>query len=40
MMALPTFACFDVMEDPEISQDFERPDAHLNDAFGGSGFIE
>ena len=33
MKALPTFACYDVMKNPEIENDFKRFDAHLNAHF-------
>ena len=33
MQALPTFACFDVMKNPEVEQDFERFKVHLNEHF-------
>ncbi len=33
MQALPTFACHDVMKNPEIENDFQRFDAHLNQHF-------
>lgn len=33
MEALPTFACFDVMKNPEIGADFQRLTAHLNENF-------
>lgn len=29
MEALPTFACYDVLKDPQIESDFERFDKHL-----------
>ncbi len=32
--ALPTFAAFDVMKNPEIAADFARFDAHLDTQFG------
>lgn len=31
MEALPTFACYDVMKNPEIEKDFTRFDAHLKE---------
>lgn len=33
MEALPTFACYDVMKNPQIEADFERFDAHLDAHF-------
>ena len=33
MQALPTFACYDVMKNPEIASDFERFEAHLKEHF-------
>ena len=33
MEALPTFAAFDVMKDPQVESDFDRFDAHLGEAF-------
>ncbi|MBO9447430.1 NAD(P)H-dependent oxidoreductase [Ruegeria sp. R14_0] len=33
MEALPTFACYDVMKNPEIEADFERLTAHLGENF-------
>jgi len=33
MEPLPTFACYDVMKNPEIEKDFERFEAHLNKVF-------
>lgn len=33
MEALPTFACFDVMKNPQIESDFERFAAHLETHF-------
>lgn len=33
MSALPTFASFDVMKNPQIEADFTRFDAHLKEAF-------
>ncbi len=30
MQPLETFACYDVMKNPEIENDFRRFDAHLN----------
>lgn len=33
MHALPTFAVYDVMKDPQIEQDFERFAAHLDEHF-------
>lgn len=33
MQALPTFACHDVMKNPEIENDFKRLDAHLDKHF-------
>lgn len=33
MQALPTFACYDVMKNPEIENDFNRFEAHLNTHF-------
>lgn len=33
MTALPTFACYDVLKNPEIESDFARFEAHLNQHF-------
>ena len=33
MEPLPTFACYDVMKNPSIAQDFERFEAHLDQLF-------
>ncbi|MFD2166145.1 NAD(P)H-dependent oxidoreductase [Thalassotalea euphylliae] len=33
MQALPTFACYDVMKNPDIENDFTRFEAHLNEHF-------
>lgn len=33
MEPLPTFACYDVMKNPEIEKDFERLTLHINDNF-------
>ena len=33
MIPLPTFACFDVMKNPNIDQDFSRLQKHLEDNF-------
>ena len=33
MEPLPTFACFDVMKNPDIENDFARFEAHLNQNF-------
>jgi len=33
MTALETFACHDVMKNPDIQGDFERFSAHLNKLF-------
>lgn len=33
MQKLPSFACFDVLKNPQIEQDFERWKQHLNDLF-------
>lgn len=33
MQPLPTFACYDVMKNPEIEQDFERFKVHLDQNF-------
>ncbi|EAT11153.1 NAD(P)H-dependent oxidoreductase [Bermanella marisrubri] len=33
MEPLPTFACYDVMKNPEIEKDFERLTSHINDIF-------
>ncbi|EEA91857.1 NAD(P)H-dependent oxidoreductase [Pseudovibrio sp. JE062] len=33
MTGLPTFACYDVLKNPEIEQDFERLSTHLNAVF-------
>ena len=30
MQALPTFACYDVMKNPEITEDFKRFQAHID----------
>ena len=35
MEPLPSFACFDVMKNPEIESDFARFDAHLSALFPG-----
>lgn len=34
MESLPTFACFDVMKNPQVENDMERYTVHLNDIFG------
>jgi modulator of drug activity B len=34
MKPLPTFACFDVMKNPNIENDFIRLEEHLNTIFG------
>ncbi len=36
MTALPTFAAFDVMKNPEIDADLDRFDAHLDALFAGA----
>lgn len=36
MEPLPTFACFDVMKDPQVENDMGRYTAHLNGIFGQS----
>ena len=36
MEALPTFACFDVMKNPDIENDFIRFEAHLNQHFSAA----
>lgn len=33
MEGLPTFACYDVMKNPEIESDFQRLEKHLNENF-------
>ncbi len=33
MEPLPTFACYDVMKNPDIENDFKRFEAHLNENF-------
>ena len=33
MEALPTFACFDVLKNPSIENDFKRLEAHLDESF-------
>ena len=33
MEPMKTFACHDVMKNPEIERDFERLEDHLNDQF-------
>lgn len=33
MQALPTFACYDVMKNPEVEADFKRFEAHLEKYF-------
>lgn len=33
MRPLETFACFDVLKNPNIETDFERFEAHLNQYF-------
>ena len=33
MQPLVTFACFDVMKNPDIENDFMRLEAHLNQHF-------
>lgn len=35
MEPLPTFACYDVMKDPQIEQDFDRYRGHLKACFPG-----
>lgn len=34
MKSLPTFACFDVIKNDDIDNDFKRLDQHLKDTFG------
>ncbi len=36
MEPLPTFACYDVMKNPQVEQDFERYRAHLAEYFPGA----
>ena len=36
MESLPTFACYDVMKNPQVEQDFERYRAHLKEHFSAS----
>ena len=36
MEPLPTFACYDVMKNPDIENDFKRFDEHLITVFGGT----
>ncbi len=33
MTPLPTFACFDVLKNPDIGNDFRRFDAHIDEHF-------
>ena len=33
MQALPTFACFDVIKNADVENDFKRFEAHLNKHF-------
>lgn len=33
MSALPTFACYDVMKNGDIENDFARLESHLNELF-------
>ena len=33
MTPLPTFACHDVMKNPDVENDFERFESHLNELF-------
>ena len=33
MRPLPTFACHDVMKNPEVEEDLKRFEAHLNEHF-------
>ena len=33
MKPLPTFACYDVMKNPNIENDFKRLDKHLQEVF-------
>lgn len=39
MTALPTFAAFDVMKNPQIEADFARFDAHLTQNFGDQAHV-
>ncbi|MEQ9695808.1 NAD(P)H-dependent oxidoreductase [Shimia sp. SDUM112013] len=39
MTALPTFAAFDVMKNPQIEADFARFDAHLTQYFGDQAHV-
>ena len=36
MEDLPTFACYDVMKNPDVENDFKRFEAHINESFPNS----